>query len=391
MERLEIRSSGAFENTDQAEDLTVASLIHRARHSFLGQMQFVHRDGEVNVTFTRKTYEPSTHKCNLEGTVTDNDAEAGDLSLSFKADISGFSLIDSVTGKVIFEEHAGENDTQTLVIEDDNFVITGLEEHKDTNDTEDANDTGSELIDLIENRYERRTSSAIVHMGRGRMVESREAHWQQVIGMRLSRELSQQHQMSLDKFDQDLKELLSDKRDNAILELAVAFSDAGINGGSYPCAFPLLSLAQKLRENAKSMSTHTKQDVRKKEEESAALHGESLLAVNSSRTCDGCSASCGNSCFGLCGMDCNHWTFVCAPENKAYAGCCEHDGICSCGGLHWYECWSFQAGCSSWICAASRCQTCSACSGSGRRRGTRRRRWGGDGQTLSQAMGVCSP
>lgn len=399
--QLEVLPSSVAVKVDQEEDPNTASfmrithdeshqqmrsgegLLHDHYHHAQGQMTFVHRDGEVNVTFTTKTYDPSTHTCNLEGTVTDNDAEVGHLNIAFKADVSGFSLIDIPTGAVIFEEHAGASDIQTLVIENNNFVITGLEDH---------DDTAPELVDKTE--YKGRTPSAIVHMGRGRMLESRSAHWQKVIKMRLTKDFRQEQHNSSQTFANDLKELLSDQRDNAILEMAVAFSNAGVNGGTYPCAFPLLSLAQQLRENAQSLSIHTHRDVRKKEEESAAQHGVSLLATDSSSfgrpACKGCSNSCGNKCFGLCGYGCSWWQFVCsdASPEKSYQGCCEHDGICGCGGMLWYECWSFQGRCSGWRCSEKRCKRCSSCSGEGRRRS--RRRWWGGGQTLNQAMGRCT-
>lgn len=218
-----------------------------------------------------------------------------------------------------------------------------------------------------------------MHIGEGALLEKALESLEEESLEAQQEALEAQQETSRAQFKADVEKLLADSRGNALLELAVAFSNAGISGATYPCSFPLLSLAQNLREKGKVMSTQTRQDVAEKEAAAAAEKGLLLQSSATSNTstgnCQGCRSSCGNTCFGLCGMDCSHWTFVCRESpSTAFLGCCAHDGWCSCGGLHWYECWAFHGECSSIGCASQQCTVCTSCSGSPYRDNTRRRR-----------------
>ncbi|ETO06665.1 hypothetical protein RFI_30727 [Reticulomyxa filosa] len=51
------------------------------------------------------------------------------------------------------------------------------------------------------------------------------------------------------------------------------------------------------------------------------------------------SSTCGNSCFGLCGPDCNCWAFICG-DCGCHCFCYNHDYYCSCNSMLDYHCWS---------------------------------------------------
>jgi len=46
---------------------------------------------------------------------------------------------------------------------------------------------------------------------------------------------------------------------------------------------------------------------------------------------------CGNSCYGMCGKDCDCWSWVCG-DCDCWKGCLTHDYYCSCQGLSTYCC-----------------------------------------------------
>lgn len=376
------------------------------------QMTFEHRKGDVKLQFTTKTY--NDEECQLEGSLTDNDKEAGSLNIEFAVEYLKYKVTDGKTGQVIYEEDRPEGKgSETITIEGDSFKIlsgkrTGkpqgkvpkkawrmMEEDAEGEEEEEEENVKEDSSSFLKN-------SILVHIGEGTLLEEKalDAEW-----------LEAQQETSRAQFKADVEKLLADSRSNALLELAVAFSNAGISGATYPCSFPLLSLAQNLREKGKVMSTQTKQDVAEKEAAARAKNSkirsreftaaaEKGLLLQSSATsntstggCQGCSPSCGNTCFGLCGMDCSHWTFVCRESpSTAFLGCCAHDGWCSCGGLHWYECWAFHGECSSIGCARNQCTVCTSCSGTVYRDNTRRRRrwWPPRRRRTDQAKGRCT-
>lgn len=344
------------------------------------QMLFVHRKGDVTLEFSTKIY--NSAGCSVEGTLHDNDNEAGDLNIRFAANVLWYNVTDEVTGEVIYEERVKEGTSvETLRVEGDNFIIT--------NPDESIQAAGGSLLE----------GSVLIHIGEGSLLESHETHWQRVIDKQGDREwLEAQRKVAQEKFKVSLEKLLSDGRGNALMELGIAFSNAGVSGSTHPCTFPLLSLVQNLRDYGKKMSPQTLQDVSDKEHE-AANNGMLLeQAETLNRTtygqanCDGCSGDCGNTCFGQCGKGCQHWSFTClevGKSPKARQGCCEHDGWCSCGGLHWYQCWKFYGACSWSMCALSFCDVCSSCKGD---MWARRRRWSYHRRRTpdSAAMGRCT-
>jgi hypothetical protein len=354
------------------------------------QMLFVHRKGDVTLEFSTKTIDLEQYACSVEGTLKDNDQEAGDLNIRFAANTLWFNVTDTVTGEMIYEERVGPPDSgvETLRVEGDNFIIT---------QQSTAPDDSIEKESLLEGRV-------LVDIGEGSLLESHETHWQRVIDKRDDRDwIEAQGKVAQDKFRDSLEKLLSDPRGNALMELGITLSNADVSGSTHYCTFPLLSLVQNLRDYGKKMSPQTLQDVSDKDHAALLERAEtsnisltgSMLDTGTKQAlqsgCTGCSSSCGNTCFGLCGMDCGHWTFVCGGSYRAYAGCCEHDGWCSCGRMHWHECWAFYGSCSWPGCAATRCSACSSCTGTEwHDNDNRRRRWHfRRRRTAPQAKGVC--
>lgn len=378
-----------------------------------------HRDGDIKLLFSARTLPVNLHKlekdgkkaktppCVLKGTLTDKDDTAGNLGITFKVDWLWYKIEETKSGKVLYEEKVGPNGISSLRVEGNNFVIT---DHNKTDRGKEGKHAQARKI------ADRRKEHALVHIGEGVLLETHEVHWQRVINKRGTGELEQQEDMAKERFKHDLIKLTRDKNGNAIVELAIALSNAGVSGKTYPCAYPLLLLAQELRDYGTNNSKQTMADVNKlvnsksklteRLNNAAKKKGKASLVQEENRVgwwsrrrrappppppppaCIGCSRNCNNGCLGLCGKDCTHWGWVCDDSpTQAFRGCCVHDGWCSCGGKSWYKCWAFHGDCNTVGCARVQCSKCSSCKGDGRRRGTRRR-WS-DPQTYSQATAVC--
>ncbi|ETO15576.1 hypothetical protein RFI_21788 [Reticulomyxa filosa] len=51
------------------------------------------------------------------------------------------------------------------------------------------------------------------------------------------------------------------------------------------------------------------------------------------------SSTCGNSCYGMCGPNCNCWAFICG-DCDCHCFCYNHDYYCSCVSRLDYHCWN---------------------------------------------------
>jgi len=401
-----------------------------------------HRSGDIKLLFSTRTLPVNLHQventagkkaktppCLLKGTLTDKDDAVGNLGIDFKIDWLWYAITETKSGKVLYEEKVGPNGISSLRVEGNNFVITG---HNKT--VRGEGKAAQFRKALVQKEH------ALVHIGEGVLLETHEVHWQRVINKYGTSELEEQEDMAKDRFKHDLLKLMSDKNGNAIVELAIALSNAGVSGKTYPCAFPMLLLAQEIRDYGSNNTGQTMADVNKlvkskskltKKLNNAAKKKEQsnlLQEANADQTddgvmeqengetqtkqkmgwwsrrrrappapppppaCIGCSNNCNNGCLGLCGKDCSHWGWVCDDSpTQAFKGCCVHDGWCSCGGKSWHKCWLFHGSCSTTGCAMHECSKCSDCKGDGRRRRGFRRRLFRDPQTYSQATATCTP
>jgi len=339
------------ESPDEIKDDNSALQTHsafiKARHA---KKIFVHRDNEVKLTFTENIADESAMQCVLKGNLVDVDSEAGSFDIDFSIDFLDFNITDASNGQTIFSERTvgvgTEYAEKYLAVEGDMFTL--LTHPPDS----DSDDSLSEV------------KSELVHMGKeASMKDSAELS-------NLRRHAIHRHRSNASSsqtiFTTDIQKLLEDPRDNAVIELGIALINAGINGMTHPCAWPVLVLSQKLVGLSTKISSATAADIEASTAGLLQVRGNETAATVTQQSCNGCGKVCSNEkCGGRCsGLQdsCSAELWVCGSSD-AHQGCCEHDGFCSCGGMHWYECWMVMGDCWDWMCASGRCERCDLCEG----------------------------
>jgi len=120
-----------------------------------------------------------------------------------------------------------------------------------------------------------------------------------------------------------MQNFIDSREAEVLVYLSLMLASQGISGVTHPSILPIHMSALRIAKLRTDINI-----------DPILIDHINSLHLGATLTGYGCNLTntCGNQCFGLCGLECSCWSWTCG-SCACYLGCWQHDCCCSCLGM----------------------------------------------------------